>query len=216
MSDENGAAGDGGAEFEVPQSLTLDGGLYLRPLTLGDVPIVYRTVVDARDELHTWLPWVFKTNTVADTLRFVDESLRERAEGSAYVYGIWLDLEFCGAIDLHSVDRMNRSAQIGYWLKQSARGQGVMTRAAAALLGLAFEILCLERVEVCAAVGNEKSAAIPLRLGFREEGIRRHAQLLDSGYADLRVFGLLAHEYRQQLGGDVDLLRDEIESGLEF
>jgi ribosomal-protein-serine acetyltransferase len=48
-------------------------------------------------------------------------------------------------------------------------------------------------------VGNEPSQAIPRRLGFVMEGTLRHAQRLVDGHSDLRVFGLLAQEYRQAL-----------------
>lgn len=184
---------------QVPETLALDGGLFLRPLTLGDAPIVFDAIQGERSDLRTWLPWVDQTATVADTIRFIEEAQARRADGTALVYGLWLELEFAGVIDLHAIDHENGSGQIGYWLRCAARGQGLATQASMALLGIAFEILELERIEIRCAVPNEPSQAIPRRLGFVLEGTLRHAQRLAEGHADLRVYGLLAQEYRQAL-----------------
>lgn len=220
MSETDRPSPDERPHVDVPGSLALEDGLYLRPLTLGDAPGVFLAVDADRADLSEWLPWVAKTETVADTLRYVEESLRRRRDGSAYVYGVWQELDFCGVIDLHAVDTPNGNAQIGYWLKPAARGHGLMTGAAVAMVSIAFEIVGLERVEIRVAVGNDKSAAIPIRLGFQHEGTLRHAQLLDSGYADLNIYGLLAGEYRRSLGGLAEDSNEnsanEIEGGLEF
>lgn len=184
---------------EAPETMELEGGLFLRPLTLGDAPIVFDAVHGERSDLRTWLPWVDQTETVADTIRFIGEAAERRRDGSALVYGLWLDLEFAGVVDLHAIDHENGCAQIGYWLRCAARGQGLATQASMALVGIAFEILELERVEIRCALANEPSQAIPQRLGFVLEGTLRHAQRLVDGHSDLRVYGLLAQEYRQAL-----------------
>lgn len=183
----------------TPVSLALDAGLFIRQPALGDAPIIYDSVDRGREDLRVWLPWVDATQSVADTVEFIEGSQLRRSAGEAYVYGIWEDLEFCGVIDLHAVDELNACAQIGYWLKPEARGHGLVTQAAAALLGISFEILGLERIEIRCAVGNEASASIPLRLGFTEEALLRHAQRFGDGFKDLRLFRLLLAEYRALL-----------------
>ncbi len=183
----------------TPPSLELDGGLFLRQPTLGDAPILFATVSRHRDDLRAWLPWVDSTQSVSDTIDFIESSLDKRAAGEAFVYGIWQDLDFRGVIDIHAVDPVNASAQVGYWLKPSARGFGHVTLAAAAMLGIAFEILGLERVEIRCACGNEASAGIPIKLGFTEEATLRHAQRTAAGFADLRLFSLLAGDYHSML-----------------
>lgn len=184
---------------DTPASLGLDSGLFLRHPTLGDAPIIYAAVQKDRQDLRVWLPWVDTTQSVAGTIAFIEASQLHRDAGEAYVFGIWRDLDFCGVIDLHAVDALNASAQIGYWLKPEARGHGLVTQAAAALLGISFEIMGLERIEIRCAAGNEASARIPLRLGFTEEALLRHAQRFGDGFKDLRLFRLLQEEYRALL-----------------
>jgi len=189
----------GVSPLDTPASLELDGGLFLRQPTLGDAPIIYSTVERGRQDLRVWLPWVDATKSVADTIEFVGSSQLRRATGEVLVYGIWRDLDFSGIIDLHGIDMLNAAAQIGYWLKPEARGCGLVTQAAAALLGVGFEILGLERIEIRCAVGNDASARVPIRLGFTEEAVLLHAQRFPAGFKDLRLFRLLMPEYRALL-----------------
>jgi ribosomal-protein-serine acetyltransferase len=186
---------------DAPASLALDDGLYLRHLTLGDAPIVFATVDANRDQLRRWLPWVDHTHSVADTFAFLLDTFRQHGEATALVYGLWRDLDFCGVIGLHDIDSVNGAAQIGYWLAPAAQGQGLMLHACAALVGVGFNILGLERIEIRCAAGNHRSAAVPVRLGFVEEGTLRHAQRHGDAYVDLRVFSLLSDEYRRGLAG---------------
>jgi len=184
---------------DTPTSLELDDGIFLRQPTLGDAPIIYDTIDRGRNDLRVWLPGVDSTQSVADTIEFIEGSMDRRDAGEAFIYGIWRELDFRGVIDLHAVDPLNSSAQIGYWMKPQARGYGHATQSAAAMLGISFEILRLERVEIRCAVGNEASVRIPGKLGFTEEATLRHAQRFGSRFADLRLFSLLAAEYRSLL-----------------
>ncbi|HDR51251.1 MAG TPA: N-acetyltransferase [Mariniphaga anaerophila] len=49
----------------------------------------------------------------------------------------------------------------------------------------------MNRIQIKVATGNEKSRAIPLRLGFQYEGIERQRERCNNQYFDLQVFSLL-------------------------
>jgi ribosomal-protein-serine acetyltransferase len=124
--------------------------------------------------------------------------LAEYAAGNGFAAGIWCDSKIAGSLGLHAIDRGNLSTSIGYWLARRFRGQGLMTAACRRVLDYVFGELQLHRVEIHCASGNFKSRAIPLRLGFAEEGIRRQAAKLPHGYVDLVVYGMLAPEGPQR------------------
>jgi ribosomal-protein-serine acetyltransferase len=70
-----------------------------------------------------------------------------------------------------------------------------MTAAVRALIGHAFGVWGLHRIEIAAAVENARSRAIPERLGFREEGVRRDGERHGERYLDLVVYSLLDSEW---------------------
>src|SRR4051812_24694107 len=103
-----------------------------------------------------------------------------------------------GAIGYHGVDWRHRNTSIGYWLAEDHQGRGTMTAAVRALVDHAFERWDLHRVEIGAAVDNARSRAVPERLGFREEGVRRGAERFEGRYVDLVVYSVLAPEWAER------------------
>src|SRR3712207_9583243 len=59
-----------------------------------------------------------------------------------------------------------------------------------------FLELGLNRVGIACAVENEKSCAIPERLGFRNEGVQRQAEWLYDRFVDHVGYAVLASEWR--------------------
>lgn len=98
-------------------------------------------------------------------------------------------------IGLHNLDQVNQKAEIGYWIAKEFEGQGIITAACRKLVTYAFEELGLNRVAICAAVGNKKSRAIPERLGFLEEGRARDGLYVNGRHHDLVYYSLLKREW---------------------
>jgi ribosomal-protein-serine acetyltransferase len=98
-------------------------------------------------------------------------------------------------VGLKPVDWANRNTEIGYWLAADCQGKGLITEACRAVIDYLFTEWNLHRVAIRVAAGNNRSAAIPRRLGFTLEGTHRHAQKLRDTWLDLQVFGLLADEW---------------------
>jgi RimJ/RimL family protein N-acetyltransferase len=82
---------------------------------------------------------------------------------------------------LHRIDWARRKFEIGYWVRQSAMGQGYATEATNALTRYAFDVLGAQRVEIDHAEGNEASGKVITKLGFAFESARKNALLLPGG-----------------------------------
>jgi ribosomal-protein-serine acetyltransferase len=54
----------------------------------------------------------------------------------------------------------------------------------------------LNRVEIRAAVANERSRAIPRRLGFTEEGVLRQAERVGDRFVDHVLYAMLAEDWQ--------------------
>lgn len=171
----------------------------LRQLELADAGEIFAVVCANRDHLGRWLPWVESTREAADTRKFLEQVVTNRSQGKTAAYSLRVRGELAGLIGLHDIDASNGTAQIGYWLAANFEGQGWMTRAAAAMIEMAFSGLGLERLEIRCAAGNRRSQAIPERLGFTFEGTLRAAQRLLGERVDIRVYGLLREEWSRRL-----------------
>jgi ribosomal-protein-serine acetyltransferase len=91
---------------------------------------------------------------------------------------------------------------IGYWLTEEAQGRGLMTATVRTLLDHAFGFWGLHRVFIEVVVGNERSKAIPERLGFQQEAVLREAKLIRGSYEDTLLYAMLAPDWeaREAIG----------------
>jgi ribosomal-protein-serine acetyltransferase len=104
-----------------------------------------------------------------------------------------------GVVGLDSCVHLHRSCELGYWLRRDATGQGLMTEAARAVMGFAFESMGVHRIRCAAATDNHPSLRVIGRLGFHFEGIARHAELVGSRWLDHAVFSRLSTDSDGQL-----------------
>jgi ribosomal-protein-serine acetyltransferase len=180
--------------MEPPAPLPIAPGAVLRPFAESDAAELTAAVAANREHLARWLPW-------AESHGFensVDYLARKRAQIEAddgFEAAIVLDRRIVGAAGFHRVDWINRSTSIGYWLAADAQGRGLMTAAVSALLDHAFYEWDLHRVIIEVIVGNERSQAIPERLGFRQEAILRQAKVIRGRHEDTWLYAMLAPEW---------------------
>jgi ribosomal-protein-serine acetyltransferase len=161
-------------------------GAYLRELRLDDLDEVYAVAQANQAHLAPWMPWAVKLLR-NDTEAYVRSSVEE---GGQFV--LVADAVIAGTMGFHRSDPRNDATSLGYWLAERHQGKGLMTAAVRALIGHAFGDLGLHRLEICCAPANARSRAIPERLGFTEEGVRRDGEKLAEGFRDLVVYSLLA------------------------
>jgi ribosomal-protein-serine acetyltransferase len=181
-----------------PKRLRLDEQTELRPLDPGCTD-AYFAMID-RHRAHI-AAWVRTPARLADreAARLHLESFAESNQaGQGVSMGLWHKDALVGEVALYAINWRERSSFIGYYLAEDAQGKGLVTRACGALLGLAFDTLKLNRVELSAAVGNARSRAVAERLGFAFEGVQREAQRFDDRYEDLATYALLARDWRER------------------
>lgn len=172
--------------------------LGVRPLEATDAEELYAVIEANRDHLARWMPWAGGQDLVG-TVNFIAEAEAQQADNNGFQAKIDPDGKIVGVAGFHSIDWANRRTSLGYWLVEDAQGKGIMTAVVRALADYAFDEWDLHRLEIHCAPGNHRSRAIPARLGFREEGHLREAELIDGRYLDGIVYGLLSSDPRQAL-----------------
>lgn len=181
------------------EKLTIDDRQFLERLNFLHVEPIFNAIVQNRKFLRKWLPFIDFTHKIIDTERFVRSILEKPSNNRDEVYVIWFDNEFAGLIGFKGADRINDKIEIGYWLIEKMTGNGIATAAARKMVNLAFRNMDMNRVQIRCGVGNDKSAAIPHRLGFSFEGIERGGERHNHSYIDLNVYSMLKKEWAESL-----------------
>jgi len=172
--------------------------LSLRTITLEDAETVFALTDASRTYLKEWLPWLNYTKEVADTKAYIEGCIKGHEANNSLSLVILFKNEIVGIAGFNAINPQNKIGTIGYWLSEGAQGHGIMTKTVKALLQYAFDTLQLHKVEIRVAVGNQKSRAIPERLGLTKEGTIRAAEWLFDHYVDHVVYGMLVSEWQQQ------------------
>ena len=173
----------------------LQSGFELRLLEERHAATIFATVDQQRAYLRRWLPWVDATQVEDDTLSFIRSSREQFAANNGFAAGIWDGDTFAGVVGTHKIDWLNRRVEMGYWISESLQGKGIMTDACRTAIMYLFTDLDLNRVEILCSPQNERSAAIPRRLGFTLEGTLRGRQLLHGHYHDMLAFAMLKRDW---------------------
>lgn len=172
--------------------IEIDPQISLKAIVESDAIRMYNIINSQREYLGEWLPFVQFTNRVEDSKGFVEMAMLSRKLKKDYVYKICFDDRMIGLIGTKETDLLNKNTEIGYWLSKDFQNQGIMTRSVEALIQELFEELKLERIQICCAIGNEKSINIPKRLGFKLEGTKRNGEWMGNfQFRDLLVFSRL-------------------------
>lgn len=173
--------------------LTIDDDLELRLHEERHGDELYALIERNRAHLLEWMVWADEGRE--DVANFVKSALQDFATGESYQVGIWYQGKMAGSIGLQARNRMFNKMEMGYWISEDLQGNGLVTRSCRALLDFAFDEIKLNRLEIHVAVGNDRSAAIPERLGFTQEGVLRGMGWRAGKHVDLIIYGMLASEW---------------------
>lgn len=184
-------------------------GLQVRLYQAGDGPALFSAIDDRRDAILRWMIWASTDHRSADDSTYYVERVRrayEKPECLDFPMGIF-DLgtgEQLGGTGFHHVVPGLRQAEIGYWVRGSHQGQGVCTRAIAALISAGLRPASkggwgFRRLLVFNDVENVASRRVCEKLGLRLEMRLRQDRYLDDGYRDTSGFAVLADEWDFEL-----------------
>ena len=172
--------------------------LVIRCWDPGDAPLAKDAIDSSLDHLRPWMPWARAEPTSLDEKVELLRRFRGLFDsGEDFAYGIFTrdEAEVVGGTGLHA--RVGEDAfEIGYWVRSNRAGQGLATEASAALTRVAFAVCGVDRVEIRTDPANERSAAIPSKLGFTREATlrRRLPGGRDRERRDVVVFSLFRDE----------------------
>ena len=124
---------------------------------------------------------------------------RERQLGSGYGFGIFVDGEFSGEINLSSVQRGPfQSGSIGYWIDEARAGNGYTPEAVVVLAKYCFDDLHLHRLEIAIVPRNSASRRVVEKLDLREEGLAKGFLEIDGNWEDHVRYGITFEDWLER------------------
>ncbi|MBI2186604.1 MAG: GNAT family N-acetyltransferase [Acidobacteria bacterium] len=166
--------------------------MIIRPCSADDASPMYEAVRESLAELIQWMPWChpdYSQHEARSWLRVQVQAFNERK---------WFEFaivdangRYLGQCGLNQFDEPNRRCNLGYWVRTSAAGRGVATRATRLLRDWAFEHTSLVRLEIVVATGNHASLRVADKAGAVREGVLRHRLILHGAPVDAVMFSFV-------------------------
>jgi ribosomal-protein-alanine N-acetyltransferase len=145
----------------------------IRALALDDVEALTALFRENREFLAPWQPLRPGSYfTYAGQREAVEGLLAQQATGSAVPFVIANGSgSVVGTFTIASIIRgAFQSCSVGYWLAETAQGQGLATAALREAADLAFGDLRLHRMQAETLTHNQRSQRVLQRVGFRQYG----------------------------------------------
>lgn len=164
----------------------------IRPYRAEDAEAAFSAIQESFEALSAWMPWCHPGYSIEETRAWIEHCGVARARGSEFHFVIeGAGGEFLGTCGLNQLRPANRMANLGYWVRTSATGQGIGTRAVRELAGFAFRETELVRLEIVVALENVASLRVAEKSGAIREGIANQRLRLHGRSQDAVVFALL-------------------------
>jgi RimJ/RimL family protein N-acetyltransferase len=181
----------------IPAPVTLAGDwVCLEPLSL-ERHLDPLASIALDPDLWRWTLNVVETKD--DLRRYLEEALREQAEGRSIPFATF-DLATgrpAGCTRFGNIEPRHRRVEIGWtWVGREFQRSRVNTEAKLLMLQHAFETWGCQRVELKTNVLNQRSRSAMLRIGAKEEGILRKHALSDRGVPrDTVYYSIIEEEW---------------------
>ncbi|WNL44002.1 GNAT family protein [Dyella sp. BiH032] len=176
-----------------PSFALLPGSLRVRPWQPDDADALFAAASESIQSVGRWLPWCREGYARDDSVAWIAHAQASWQLEELFAFAIVdeADGSVAGGVGLNQFNRQHRSANLGYWVRQSRQGQGIAPRAVPAVARFGFETLGLVRVEILAAEENQASRRCAAKAGAQFEGIGRRRLVIGEDVLDAAVYSLI-------------------------
>ncbi len=174
----------------LPSTLSA-GGVVLRRVDPVQAEAILEAVQASNVDLHRWLPWAHMNDDRADAMWWASKAWLGCQDGTQYTFAVQRegDPRVLGAVGLHII--RDGQANLGYWTRSDAAGQGLATTAAQLCARFAFEHAGLRRLHLHHHVDNHGSRRVAEKTGPVREGTYREVAMLHGEPIDAVFYSLV-------------------------
>jgi ribosomal-protein-serine acetyltransferase len=176
-------------------AITLVGGtVNLRPWRPGDEPELFEAARESLPTVGRWLPWLTESYSPADSAAWITSSVEAWEAGVEFRFAVVEATppgRLLGGVGINQLNKLHRMANLGYWVRTTATGQGVATHAARLAARFALTTLELVRVEIVTMDENAASQRVAVKLGATFEGVLRDRLWLGGKSHPARLYSIV-------------------------
>jgi RimJ/RimL family protein N-acetyltransferase len=149
-------------------------------------------VVESVAEVGQWMEWCHPGYSLEEARIWIRSQQELMRQGLSYEFAIRDEAgRYLGGCGVNQVNKANRFANLGYWVRTSAMGRGVAPTAARLVADHVFRETNLERLEIVCAVGNTRSQRVAEKVGAVREGVLRRRLMTPRGPSDAVMYSLV-------------------------
>ncbi|MFH0929158.1 MAG: GNAT family protein [Candidatus Aenigmatarchaeota archaeon] len=147
----------------------------------------YKKILDNKD-----IKWHGKYTVKPIPLSDIKKYIRQQMKIKNYCeFAIIVDDKFVGTISIEKIDKLNKNANIGYWVAKSYRGKGIATKAVKLAVKFGFSKFKLKRIYATVRKDNVASCKVLENVGFDREGLLRKSVFRKGKFYDERLYSVL-------------------------
>ena len=124
---------------------------------------------------------------------------REWQMGTGYGFGVFVEGEFAGEVNLSNVQRGPfQNAYIGYWIDEQFAGHGYIPEALVLIFRFAFDDLGLHRLQISVIPRNRPSRRVAEKLNLRDEGTALRYLEINGVWEDHVRYAITAEDWEER------------------
>ena len=168
-------------------------GFTLRELRLTDAPTLLALLTTEEVARFISPP----PTTLEGFERFISWTQREREAGRYLCFAVVPDGSdtAVGLFQVRQLDQRFDTAEWGFAIASEFWGSGLFSKGAEAVLGFAFDVLGVRRLEARAAVQNGRGNGALRKIGAVQEGILRKSFLRGGKLHDQALWAIIAEDW---------------------
>jgi RimJ/RimL family protein N-acetyltransferase len=185
--------------LSLPPLPTLHGeSVLLRDSVESDIDDRLRHPIDPEEEDGYGSAWRREWDGRRYHAREQLAAREHQPEPGTYTWAVEYDGHCIGSTGLRvDADQHCATYTVGLFVP-ALRGRGLGREVTRLVLAWAFDVLRVHRVQLEALATNSRAINCYLACGFRQEGIRREAQLYPDGWKSFIMMGVLRSEFASQ------------------
>lgn len=170
-----------------------DDQIAIRPYLNSDAPLLYEAARESISEVSPWLPWCHQDYSMEESIGWVESRANAWDRNIEYSFVIMRNSDevFLGGCGINHINRLHNFANLGYWIRSSAAGQGVATRATRLTADFGFRQAGFQRLEILASVDNIASQRVAEKAGALREGMLRRRLNIRGIMQDAILFSMI-------------------------